>query len=140
MYRVIIAMDRVADAKTLAEACQIFIKKIKEEIEKGGLSQQILYEACMIEAEFKCCRGMMNFFAVKEFAHAVGILQEDGHLSPKPLPYIHPKIAEEVFIANNNASMEAWLLEHADILERIREAESQVQIPETPPSGTIITP
>ncbi|MCX6744132.1 MAG: hypothetical protein NTX82_01255 [Candidatus Parcubacteria bacterium] len=137
MYKVIIALKEVGRAKSLAEACQMFILEVQKILKGNGCSAQILYEACHIECEE--IFGMMNFFAIKDFSFAIGLLQEDGTLSKKPVPYIPKDIAREVFLAAHEDSLAAYLQEHADILARIWEEHPDEKISDPTP-GIIITP
>lgn len=119
MFQVIIGMKRVDEKDNLAEACQVFIQKTKEMIANGGVSEYVLFEACTINAEIDGVRGVMNFDAIVDFAHATGILDEKGRLRNKPAPFIHKDFAKQVFQANSKDSLEAFLAEQRETLARI---------------------
>lgn len=67
----------------------------------------------------------MNFDAIVDFSHAVGILTEEGSLVDQPAPYMHSQIEREVFVAAHNASLEVYLQEHSEIIEKLQTTEQE---------------
>ena len=116
MFKVMIALEEVAEVKSLAEACRIFIQKVQEMIADGGASAYIVFEACMIKAKVDGREGIMNFDAIRNFSHSIGILNEDGSLRDIPIPYIPKDIARQVFISLHNDAFEAFLRENLEYM------------------------
>ncbi|MFA5745176.1 MAG: hypothetical protein WC887_03110 [Candidatus Paceibacterota bacterium] len=120
MYKVIIALKEVAQAESLAEACQLFIMKTKEMLLMNvECSEMVLLETCMIQAEIDGVKCTMNFDAIMEFSHAAGILNENGKLRDKPAPYIPKDFAQEVFLASYSDSVAAFVAENAESFAQI---------------------
>lgn len=138
MYKIIIGLQDVAQTKSLAEACQMFIQKIKEMIKSEGCSVHVIYESCMIETEIDGTKCLMNFTAIKDFSHAIGIIKEDGALVNKPVPYIPKEIAREIFASAHNNSLEAYLTEHTETLARLLIEQTERKI-HAPKPGIILT-
>jgi hypothetical protein len=137
MYKVLIGLKEVARTESLAEACQIFIQKVQEMIRNGGTSEYVLYEACMIEGEFPGFTGMMNFDAIRGFSHATGILNKDGSLRNKPVPYIPPDWAREIFEACFQDSFEAYLAEKEERFAKMAAANEGLPVPEEIPEPEV---
>jgi hypothetical protein len=138
MFKVIIALKAVGSSKSLAEACQIFIKKIQDMIQSGGVSEYVIYEACSIDTAIDGVDYMMNFDAIGRFAYAAGIINENGSLINKPAPYIPREYEREILIAAHNNSMEAYIAENVEMFARACAAELGQEAPESEAEPAII--
>ena len=119
MFRILILLEEVGQTENLAEACQIFLQRIKELIEKGQISLRDLIETCMIEAEIDGSRCIMNFPAIRDFSHEIGLLKEDGTLSGRPLPIIPQDIAKGVVFAAHCKAAKSFLDEKGEDFDKV---------------------
>jgi hypothetical protein len=124
MYKVLIGLLEEAKAESLAEACRIFISKVKNIVKDGGCSLQVLLESCMITTEIDGTTCMMNFYFIRDFSHGIGILREDGSLSEKPLPYIPKDFERQIFVAAHNSSYEAFMAENGERISELMASHS----------------
>lgn len=134
MFKVMVGLEEVAQVDNLAGACQMFIKKIKEAITNGGMSKFVLYESCMILTQIDGVECLMNFHAIVDFSSSLGILQEDGSLRNKPVPYIPKDLVRQIFLAAHSDSLDAFLAEQQEQLTRIANTQpmQKVSKPEPP--------
>ncbi len=123
MFKVLIGLEEFARSESLTEACQLFIKETKRRIGAHGMPQMVLFEMCMIEAEYNGVPGIMNFDAIVQFSAAAGILNKEGVLMDRPAPYIPADIERQVFVSASNESLQAYLAENAEILAEIQKAK-----------------
>jgi hypothetical protein len=142
MFKVLVAMEEVFRTDSLVEACHMFIRKVQEMIRNGGCPEYVLYETCMIDGEVDGIKGIMNFTAISLFSHGVGLLNERGHLSEKPLPFIPKDFAKQIFLQNNKESQEAFLAEQKEhmrymVLCNLAEATMEPQ-PKEPEKSRIV--
>ncbi len=120
MFKVLIGLEEFARSESLTEACQLFIREIQRQIGAHGMPQMVLYEMCMIEAEYDGVKAIMNFHAIAQFSRAAAILNERGALMDRPAPYISADVERGVFMAANNRSLEAYLAERAEMLTELQ--------------------
>ncbi len=123
-FKVVVNSKEIACIKSLSEACQIYIREVKELIGGGCHSATALREGCMIETNFDGKKYTMDFHDITEYSNAIGLLDERGELIDKVAPYIPNEIERAVFIAafryslsdylEDNAGALAWFLDAAE--------------------------
>jgi len=80
MFEVTIGLKKVDQSESLAVACRMFIEEIQKMIRDNGADPFTIFEASWVETEIDGAKCIMNFDAIRNFSHAIGILKEDGSL------------------------------------------------------------
>ncbi len=103
MFKVLICLKEVGKYDTFSEAFKEFFTRIKYLLD-SGTSWHTLETTNFIEyhgdLNGESFVGVMNFYAVEDFAHKVGLLLGKGELKD-PLPDIDPMVVRAAFLEAN---------------------------------------